>query len=115
MYGGRVDPTVTVASKGDWTIVSVGGEIDVATAPALRERMIDLISDGSSRLVLDLDGVDFLDSTGLGVIVGALKRARGNGGDVRVACRTGHIRKVFELTGLDRALLLADTVDDAIG
>ena len=57
---------------GDRTIVVVGGEIDVYTAPKLREKLIDLVSAGNYHLVVDMEGVEFLDSTGLGVLVGGL-------------------------------------------
>ena len=62
-----------VSEIADWSIVTIYGELDVATAPTLRERLIALVGEGSTKLVLDLEGVDFLDSTGLGTIISALK------------------------------------------
>jgi anti-sigma B factor antagonist len=109
-----VDFSVQVDQHEAWTVVRVHGDVDVATAPRLREQLIDLVTAGQGQLVLDLDGVDFLDSTGLGVIVGALKRTRTHGGDLRLVCNRSRLRKVFELTALDRALPLATTVDEAI-
>jgi anti-sigma B factor antagonist len=109
-----MDLHVTVEDIGDWTAVAVSGEVDVASAPAFREQLVALLGEGKHHLVLDLDAVDFIDSTGLGVIVGALKRARGVDGDVRVACSANRIRKVFELTRLDRALVIADSIAGAI-
>lgn len=97
-----------------WTVVTVHGEIDVATSPTLRERLIDLVNDGSARLVLDLEAVDFLDSTGLGTIVSILKRARTHGGDLRLVCTEARIRRLFEITGLDNAVPLHASLDDAI-
>jgi anti-sigma B factor antagonist len=86
----------------------------VATAPRLREQLVRVITDGQPRLVLDLDGVDFLDSTGLGVIVGVLKRARTLGGDLRLVCTRPAIRKVFEITALDRSMPLSATAEAAL-
>lgn len=103
-----------VSDVAGWSVVSVYGELDVATAPSLRERLVDLIGDGSTRLVLDLEGVDFLDSTGLGVIVSALKRTRTQGGDVRLVCTQARIRRLFEITGLDKAITLATSLDAAV-
>jgi anti-sigma B factor antagonist len=97
-----------------WTLARVGGELDVATAPRLREQLLAAIAEGGPRLVVDLGDVDFLDSTGLGVIVGVLKRARTLGGDLRLVCPSPAIRRVFEITALDRTMPLADTVDDAL-
>ena len=97
-----------------WTVVTVHGEIDVATSPALRERLIDLVNDGATRLVLDLEAVDFLDSTGLGTIVSLLKRVRTHGGDLRLVCTEARIRRLFQITGLDKAVALHASVDDAI-
>jgi anti-sigma B factor antagonist len=103
-----------VAEVKAWTVVTVHGEIDVATSPALRERLIGLVNDGSTRLVLDLEAVDFLDSTGLGTIVSLLKRARTHGGDLRLVCTGARIRRLFEITGLDKAVPLHASLDDAI-
>jgi anti-sigma B factor antagonist len=103
-----------VSEIAGWTVVSVYGELDVATSPALRERLLALVSEGSTRLVLDLEGVDFLDSTGLGTIVSTLKRARTHGGDLRLVSTEARIRRLFEITALDKAVPLHASVDDAV-
>jgi anti-sigma B factor antagonist len=109
-----MDMTVQVDEVPDWVVAHVHGEVDVATAPRLREQLVKLVTDGRARMVLDLDGVEFLDSTGLGVIVGLLKRTRTMGGDLRLVCTRPSICKVFEITALDRTMPLADSVDEAI-
>ncbi len=103
-----------VSEIAGWTVVSVYGELDVATSPDLRERLISLVSEGRVQLVLDLDGVDFLDSTGLGTVVGALKRVRTHGGDLRLVCTEARITRLFEITGLDKAVPLLPTLDAAV-
>jgi anti-sigma B factor antagonist len=97
-----------------WVVARVAGDVDIATAPHLREQLVAVLTDGRCHLVLDLGGVDFLDSTGLGVIVGLLKRARTLGGDLRLVCPNPSVRKVFEITALDRTMPLSATVDDAL-
>jgi anti-sigma B factor antagonist len=118
LRGGRVSGAMEVRTEvsdvAGWTVVSIYGELDVATAPSLREQLIGLVGDGATKLVLDLEGVDFLDSTGLGVIVSALKRARTNGGDLRLVCTQARIRRLFEITGLDKAVPLLPSLDAAV-
>lgn len=109
-----MDMTVAVEELDGWALVRVTGEVDVATAPRLRERLIGVISDGQPRVVLDLDGVDFLDSTGLGVIVSALKRTRSHGGDLRVVSTRPSVRQLFALTGLDLAMPVVDSAAEAV-
>lgn len=96
-----------------WTVVAPAGEIDVSGAPQLRERLTELVAGGAHRLIVDLESVDFIDSTGLGVLVGALRRARSVDGDLRIVCTNSRILKVFDITGLDEVFLVADSVDDA--
>lgn len=103
-----------VSEISGWTVVNVYGELDVATSPDLRELLIRLVGDGANRLVLDLEGVDFLDSTGLGTIIGALKRSRTHGGDLRLVCTQARISRLFEITGLDKAVPLFPNVDTAV-
>ena len=97
-----------------WTVLTVSGEIDIATAPSLRERLHGLLAGDKHRLVIDLDDVGFLDSTALGVLVGALKRARMEDGEVRIACAQPRVLKVFEITRLDSAFDLFDSVEEAV-
>jgi len=110
-----VDLVVHVDDRDGWAVAHVHGDVDMTTAPRLRERVIDLIVGGQPNVVLDLQGVDFIDSTGLGVVVGLLKRTRSQGGDLRLVSTRPALRKVLELTALDHALPMADTVEAAMG
>lgn len=92
------------------TVVEVRGEVDVYTAARLRERLIEVIGGGAGSVVVDLSRVDFLDSTGLGVLVGALKRLRLAGGELALVCASEKLLKIFRITALDRVFRLYDTV-----
>jgi len=93
-------------------VISVTGEIDVATAPQLRESLHRLIAPGQATVVLDLLGVTFLDSTALGVLVGALKRCRELGGELNIVVTDARIRKIFEITGLDKVFPMVDALSE---
>jgi anti-sigma B factor antagonist len=94
-------------------VIAVSGEIDVATAPQLRECLHRVIAQGEATVVLDLLRVSFLDSTALGVLVGALKRCRELGGDLHVVVADPRIVKIFEITGLTNVFTIADSLQDA--
>jgi len=103
--------TRTVAEH---TVLEVGGEVDVYTAPRLRERLIELVEGGARHVVVDLGRVDFLDSTGLGVLVGALKRLRSAGGSFGLVCTKEPLLKIFRITALDQVFPLYETVEAAV-
>lgn len=109
-----MDLSVTSREQGGRTVVEVGGEIDVYTAPVLRERLNDLVGEGRHHLVVDMEGVDFLDSTGLGVLVGGLKRVRSHDGSLHLVCTQEKILKVFRITGLTKVFPIHSTVDEAV-
>jgi anti-sigma B factor antagonist len=96
------------------TVLSVGGEIDVYTAPQLRQRLIELVEGGSQHIVVDMEQVEFLDSTGLGVLVGGLKRVRALDGSLRLVCSQERILKIFRITGLEKVFGIYGTVDAAV-
>jgi anti-sigma B factor antagonist len=109
-----VDLAISTSEQQGATIVVVGGEIDVYTAPLLRDALDQQVAAGRAHIVVDLDGVDFMDSTGLGVLVGRLKLVRNNSGWMRVVCTRERILKVFRITGLDKVFTIVDTVEDAL-
>jgi len=95
----------------DYAVLSVEGEVDVYTAPVLREKLVRLIDDGPRRIVVNLEAVEFLDSTGLGVLVAALNRARRLDGDLEVVCSRRRILRVFEITGLTKVFTIHESLD----
>jgi anti-sigma B factor antagonist len=97
-----------------YTVIEVGGEIDVYTAPKLRERLIELIESGSFQLIVDMEAVEFLDSTGLGVLVGGLKRVRAHDGWIDLVCTQSRILRIFRITGLNKVFNIHDTVAEAV-
>jgi len=109
-----VELSVTSETRGEATVVHVGGEVDVYTAPVLREHLDEHISAGRHHLVVDLGGVSFMASTGLGVLVGRLKLVRATNGTLRLVCSNDRILNVFSITGLDKVFQIFDSVDDAL-
>ena len=95
-----VDLDIAILTSDDRAIVRVGGELDVNTATELRQCLLGVTSEGPLRVTLDLSSLSFVDSTGLGVLVGALKRQRVRGGTLALTGLAGSVRKVFDITRL---------------
>lgn len=89
--------------------VIVGGEVDLSTAPELKEVLNGVIDGGARFVLVDLSSATFIDSTTLGVLMGAVKRVRPEGGEIAIACNDPNIRKIFEITLLDRVFGIFDT------
>ena len=109
-----MDLSITRADHGDQTVVHLGGEIDVYTAPVVREKLDEQIQAGRTNLVVDLTDVTFLDSTGLGVLVGRLKLTRTRGGSMRLVGKDDRVLKVFSITGLDKVFEIHPDLESAL-
>jgi anti-sigma B factor antagonist len=96
------------------TVVAPTGRLDVAGAPALKDAISEALKNGQPRVVLDLEGVSFVDSTGLGSVIAALKQIRSSQGDLRLAAPNQQVRVVLELTTLDRVFPYYSTVEEAL-
>jgi anti-sigma B factor antagonist len=109
-----VDLTLETRREDGHTIIAVGGEIDVYTAPKLRDKITQLVSDGNYDLVVDMEHVDFLDSTGLGVLVGGLKKVRAHDGSMRLICTQERLLKIFRITGLAKVFAIHGSQAEAL-
>jgi len=105
---------VATASSEDAFVLAVTGQADLHTAPELREAIGAAIDDGQRRLAIDLTEATFVDSMTLGVLLGALRRLTAVDGRLAIICPDPHLRRVFEITSLDRVLDLVDTRDEAV-
>jgi anti-sigma B factor antagonist len=105
--------SVTVRRERGVVIAAVTGDIDLSTVAGLRERLFEL-ADGGQPLIIDLNRVAFIDSTGLGVLVGAARRAATHGTSLHAVCSRPQTRKLLWLTGVDRRIPLTATVDGAL-
>jgi anti-sigma B factor antagonist len=95
-------------------VLAPSGRLDVTGAPTLKEAVSEAVQNGQPRVVIDMEGVSFVDSSGLGSVVAALKQARSSKGDLRLAAPNQQVRVVLELTTLDRVFPYYATVEDAL-
>ena len=109
-----MDLTLATREVDGKTIVAVGGEIDVYTAPKLRDKITELVAAGVYDLVVDMGEVEFLDSTGLGVLVGGLKKVRAHDGSLQLVCSQDRLLKIFRITGLAKVFVIHDSADAAL-
>ena len=94
-------------------VVTLEGEIDVYTAPRLKEALVEAVEDGCLYVIIDMDKVTFIDSSGLGVLVGAVRRVKERSGAVRLVCSRENILKIFRITGLDKVFPIFSDVGEA--
>ena len=107
---------ITNEQFGDDThLVAVSGEVDLYSAPELKADLHQAVDAGRTRLVVDLSGATFIDSTALGVLISAARRIRPVHGDLAVICTDHEIRRLFELTGLHRVFTMCETREQALG
>ena len=104
----------SITAGGDCAVLRIDGEIDAYAAPQLRERVIDLAGNGTVHLIADMRGAGFLDSAGVGALVGGLKGLRTRGGSLALVASTGRIRQILRITGLSDTVALYSRVPDAI-
>ena len=96
------------------SIVELAGEVDLYTAPEVKRELLKVIEDGAQRVVVDLTETTFIDSTTLGVLLGGLKRLRAVDGEIVLVCSDRNIRKIFEITLLDRVFPIVETAEEAL-
>jgi anti-sigma B factor antagonist len=108
-----MDLSLSTRTTTGGLVVDVGGEIDVYTSPKLREGLVSLVTDGAHRIVVDLEDVEFIDSTGLGVLVGVLKRIRARDGSMSLVCSQDGLLRVFRITGLEKVFTIHDSLEAA--
>jgi anti-sigma B factor antagonist len=104
----------TYTLDGGVPVITLKGEVDVYTAPQLKQQMITLLEAGAKQMLIDLTNVEYFDSTALGVLIGGLKRIRERDGSLSLLCPNPRIRRVFEITGLDKIFEIYGTMDEAI-
>lgn len=110
-----MDFSVQDEKRGDVAVVRPVGEVDIYTAPRLKEHILNTLEQGDARLVVDLSSVDFMDSSGLGVLVSALKRTKDLDGELRIVCPKGGVLKIFSITGLTKVFGIDATLEEALG
>lgn len=109
-----MDLKIDVGEKNGVVLLKLNGEVDVYTAPKLKSRLVDLVDQGKFKIVVDLEEVDFMDSSGLGVLVGGLKRVRSHDGAIALICTQENILKIFRITGLVKVFPIFENQDQAV-
>lgn len=110
----EMDLVINVRRDTAVPIIDLAGELDAYTSARFRETMIELIEAGAASLIISMMKVEYIDSSGLGALVGGLKRSSEHGGKIVIVCDNPQIRKVFEITGLEKVFPLFEAEDDAV-
>jgi anti-sigma B factor antagonist len=100
-------------AEGADAVVSLEGEVDLYTAPELKQELHRLVGEGAKQIVIDMTATTFIDSTTLGVLLSVVKRVRPEGGAVLLVCPDRNVRRIFEITLLDRVFTIVDTREEA--
>jgi anti-sigma B factor antagonist len=106
-----MDLSLETRTEGAWTVIAVSGELDLYTVTPLKEALVSSVAQGAVRIAIDLSDVGFMDSSSLGILVAALKRAREKDGNIALIGVHGSPAKVLSLTGLDAVFVMAPTFD----
>lgn len=105
---------IRAEEHGAAAVIVLSGEVDLYTAPELKQELLRAIEEGVNSVVVDMTDTSFIDSTTLGVLVSGLKRLRPKGGQLALVISDRNIRKVFDITGLDRVFPIYDAQHDAL-
>jgi anti-sigma B factor antagonist len=108
------DLSIHVHKKGETQVFELSGSLDLATAPTVRAALVEAAEHGSHRIIVDLNRVEFLDSTGLGALIGAHRRSKEQGGEVSLTVPEGQILRLLRITGLLKVFGVYATLDDAL-
>ncbi|MEE9415874.1 MAG: STAS domain-containing protein [Acidimicrobiales bacterium] len=109
-----MDLGLMIERRPPMLVLSIGGDLEMSSVPQFRDAVIDAISAGEHHLVVDLSATDFIDSTGLGALIGALKRLRSADGSLQVACAQPRLQELFKLTDLDKVFVLHQSVEEVV-
>jgi anti-sigma B factor antagonist len=104
-----------VRTADDVAVVEAAGELDLHTCREFRECLVGAVEENAARVVVDLAGVTFIDSTSLGVLVGGARRSAQRGTELMIVCPAGSVSRILEITGLSRALTIYATREEALG
>ncbi len=104
---------IEIEDAGDYRILRPTGDLDVYTVGSLRDSLGKMIDEETPKVVVDLEGVPFMDSSGLGALMGGVRRMREAGGDLAIACTREQHLKLFSITGFGEGVSIAPTVEDA--
>lgn len=110
----EMDLQINVRKAEGVPVIELAGEVDAYTSARFRESMVELIENGAVNLVINMENVDYIDSSGLGALVGGLKRASEREGHILIVCSNPQVRKVFEITGLEKVFSLFSSETDAV-
>lgn len=110
----EMDLHIEVIKNQDYAMLLVAGEVDAYTSGYFRETMLGVIENGLNTLIIDMCNVEYIDSSGLGALVGGLRRISENNGSIYIISCSDQVRKVFEITGLERVFKIFNNSEDAI-
>lgn len=110
----EMDLKIAVRNNGRIALVDLAGELDAYTSARFRDTMVELIENGAIYLVVGMEKVQYIDSSGLGALVGGLKRVSEHSGRIVIVCNNPQVRKVFEITGLERVFQLFSAEEAAV-
>lgn len=108
-----IDLEVSSSTVGDWTVLKLVGEVDIYTAGKLRDAVNETVEQGQYRIAVDLAEMEFMDSSGLGVLIAALKHLKEKDGELLLVSPRDQMRRILKLTGLDKILTIRDALGEA--